>query len=52
LSEEGTVDIEYQIRPLVTKAIETCIHSAGSNSLTAYSKEELIKAVIKIVEEK
>jgi len=52
LSEEGTVDIEYQIRPLVIKAIETCIHSAGSNNLTAYSKEELIKAVIKIVEEK
>jgi len=52
LSEEGTVDIEYQIRPLVTKAIETCIHSAGSNSITAYSKEQLIKEVIKIVEEK
>lgn len=52
LSEEGTVDVEYKIRPLVTKAIETCIHSAGTNSLTAYSKEELIKAVIKIVEEK
>jgi hypothetical protein len=52
LSEEGTVDVEYKVRPLVIKAIETCIHSAGSNSLTAYSKEELIKAVIKIVEEK
>ena len=52
LSEEGTVDVEYKIRPLVVKAIETCIHSAGTNSLTAYSKEELIKSIVKIVEEK
>jgi hypothetical protein len=52
VGKNDELDIEYKIRPLVTKAIETCIHSAGSNQLTAYSKECLIKDVVKICEEK
>lgn len=52
LSEEGTVDVEYQVRPLVIKAVDNCINSAGTNSLTAYSKELLIKELVKICEER
>lgn len=52
LSEEGTVDVEYKVRPLVEKAVNTCINSAGTNSLTAYSREMLVKDLIRIAEEK
>lgn len=52
ISKEETLDIEYPVRQKVEKAINTCIDSAGTNQLTAYSKEELVKALIKIVEEK
>ena len=53
VTKEGEyISQEYKVRPLVVKAIEACLHSAGTNQLTAYSKEELVKSIIKICEDK
>ena len=52
VGKNDELDIEYRVRPLVEKAVNTCINSAGTNNLTAYSKEILVKDLVKIVEEK
>lgn len=50
--DEESISVEYKVRPLVEKALTKCLNSAGTNSLTAYSKELLVKELVKIVEEK
>ena len=52
VGKEESLNADYKIRPLVVKAVDNCINSAGTNSLTAYSKELLVKELIKICEEK
>lgn len=52
VGKNDELDIEYKVRPLVEKAVNTCINSAGTNNLTAYSRELLVKELVKIVEEK
>lgn len=52
VGKNDELDIDYKIRPLVEKAVNTCINSAGTNNLTAYSKELLVKELVRICEEK
>jgi hypothetical protein len=53
VTKEGEyISQEYKVRPKVEEAVLNCINSSGTNSLTAYSKEQLVKDITKIVEEK
>ena len=51
IGKDNRLDKEFIIRTEVVKALNTAIASAGTNSLTAYSKKILEDALVKIVEE-
>jgi hypothetical protein len=50
--ETESLSVEYDARPGVTAAVNKALSSAGTNNLTAYSKEILIQEITKLMEEK
>lgn len=51
-SKKDSENMENDLKPQVQLAISEALSSAGTNNLTAYSREQLYQKLLKIVEEK